>query len=261
MGMQFFSRIGSSSLSSVHFSHLGIRNCFLFKRTDFSSLFHGAASASALALEDPVVDCVPVCKTSVNCAQSNSEINSLFPVVVRVFHTLCWKVATEIRFYRAVQEYGLHHSVDVFRVFVHIFASARMEREVYSLLWDMVCFYREANLDMFHLFNTMLDSSEYVGRSVFVFETLTKVLAANSMLENALDVFFRAKKIGAQLGIKPCNFLLKCLAESNKGGYAESLFAEMKLFGPLPSVFTYTCLLYTSPSPRDGLLSRMPSSA
>ena len=28
--------------------------------------------------------------------------------------------------------------------------------------------------------------------------------------------------------------------------------------GPLPP---YTCLLYTSPSPRDGLLSRMPSSA
>ena len=26
-------------------------------------------------------------------------------------------------------------------------------------------------------------------------------------------------------------------------------------------LFAYTCLLYTSPSPRDGLLSRMPSSA
>ena len=25
--------------------------------------------------------------------------------------------------------------------------------------------------------------------------------------------------------------------------------------------YTYSCLLYTSPSPRDGLLSRMPSSA
>ena len=25
--------------------------------------------------------------------------------------------------------------------------------------------------------------------------------------------------------------------------------------------YTFTCLLYTSPSPRDGLLSRMPSSA
>ena len=27
------------------------------------------------------------------------------------------------------------------------------------------------------------------------------------------------------------------------------------------SLYTKTCLLYTSPSPRDGLLSRMPSSA
>ena len=26
-------------------------------------------------------------------------------------------------------------------------------------------------------------------------------------------------------------------------------------------IWAYTCLLYTSPSPRDGLLSRMPSSA
>ena len=28
-----------------------------------------------------------------------------------------------------------------------------------------------------------------------------------------------------------------------------------------PRVLRYACLLYTSPSPRDGLLSRMPSSA
>ena len=28
-----------------------------------------------------------------------------------------------------------------------------------------------------------------------------------------------------------------------------------------PSVIAYTCLLYTSPSPRDATLSRMPSSA
>ena len=30
---------------------------------------------------------------------------------------------------------------------------------------------------------------------------------------------------------------------------------------PGPKVDSYICLLYTSPSPRDGLLSRMPSSA
>ena len=35
--------------------------------------------------------------------------------------------------------------------------------------------------------------------------------------------------------------------------------AEWATFAANSSV--YTCLLYTSPSPRDGLLSRMPSSA
>ena len=33
------------------------------------------------------------------------------------------------------------------------------------------------------------------------------------------------------------------------------------LTGPSLFAFSYACLLYTSPSPRDGLLSRMPSSA
>ena len=32
-------------------------------------------------------------------------------------------------------------------------------------------------------------------------------------------------------------------------------------FSRAPSGLLYNCLLYTSPSPRDGLLSRMPSSA
>ena len=32
-------------------------------------------------------------------------------------------------------------------------------------------------------------------------------------------------------------------------------------YNDIPFQFHYTCLLYTSPSPRDGLLSRMPSSA
>ena len=38
---------------------------------------------------------------------------------------------------------------------------------------------------------------------------------------------------------------------------------QKKMFGNLSSAWTGsgTCLLYTSPSPRDGLLSRMPSSA
>ena len=46
----------------------------------------------------------------------------------------------------------------------------------------------------------------------------------------------------------------------------QEIFKEVKKLGP--NVLDYyvidkewTCLLYTSPSPRDGLLSRMPSSA
>ena len=42
----------------------------------------------------------------------------------------------------------------------------------------------------------------------------------------------------------------------NDSDYLEASDREFSL--PQPS---YTCLLYTSPSPRDGLLSRMPSSA
>ena len=36
---------------------------------------------------------------------------------------------------------------------------------------------------------------------------------------------------------------------------------HVKAAGMEVCVFNRTCLLYTSPSPRDGLLSRMPSSA
>ena len=43
-----------------------------------------------------------------------------------------------------------------------------------------------------------------------------------------------------------------------KAGYfARTIPAEYGGFGAKPDI----CLLYTSPSPRDGLLSRMPSSA
>ena len=35
----------------------------------------------------------------------------------------------------------------------------------------------------------------------------------------------------------------------------------LKMIGKRKRLLSYFCLLYTSPSPRDGLLSRMPSSA
>ena len=47
-------------------------------------------------------------------------------------------------------------------------------------------------------------------------------------------------------------------AHIEQGIDVDQLEQLAKVFGVLPSTL---CLLYTSPSPRDGLLSRMPSSA
>ena len=45
------------------------------------------------------------------------------------------------------------------------------------------------------------------------------------------------------------------------GQYSEDLIMDYKVAKDGSSQNNTTCLLYTSPSPRDGLLSRMPSSA
>ena len=43
--------------------------------------------------------------------------------------------------------------------------------------------------------------------------------------------------------------------------WAEQAEKTLDWFKPWDTVQEWDCLLYTSPSPRDGLLSRMPSSA
>jgi len=60
-------------------------------------------------------------------------------------------------------------------------------------------------------------------------------------------IFERCEGIGSE---RKCKELLKDKFPTEYDG--------MVTIGPLE---VYSCLLYTSPSPRDGLLSRMPSSA
>ena len=53
--------------------------------------------------------------------------------------------------------------------------------------------------------------------------------------------------------------IFKWIYESRVSSFDEMTNLSLELREKLKE--NYTCLLYTSPSPRDGLLSRMPSSA
>ena len=58
------------------------------------------------------------------------------------------------------------------------------------------------------------------------------------------------------------NAILKAVAAAEAAGrvaLADDSGLSVTALGGAPGI--YSCLLYTSPSPRDGLLSRMPSSA
>ena len=74
---------------------------------------------------------------------------------------------------------------------------------------------------------------------------------------------------GAVAGILLVSFAITAILEHGQAqpeelptvtanGTAQNILAPLPMQGAADST---TCLLYTSPSPRDGLLSRMPSSA
>ena len=77
---------------------------------------------------------------------------------------------------------------------------------------------------------------------------------------------FIYKKLSAGLGYKLPNdlkisgFIDREKMTGQKGKNAQTVQLSGSLKGS-KFVGSLTCLLYTSPSPRDGLLSRMPSSA
>ena len=68
------------------------------------------------------------------------------------------------------------------------------------------------------------------------------------------------EKIISVLQLAELNFVEYKLDEDFDKKEFYSQFGEGSTF-PQVTVDAYTCLLYTSPSPRDGQISRMPSSA
>ena len=76
------------------------------------------------------------------------------------------------------------------------------------------------------------------------------------MAKNGLDKWFKQKWVDIGSKKKDGSFS-KCGRSKQK---ADSKRKYPKCV-PLAKARSMSCLLYTSPSPRDGLLSRMPSSA
>ena len=74
---------------------------------------------------------------------------------------------------------------------------------------------------------------------------------------NDLDATDSIENQGNSL-TRPFKTIQRALIESARFSYQKGL--ENDRFAKT-TILIYPCLLYTSPSPRDGLLSRMPSSA
>ena len=93
-----------------------------------------------------------------------------------------------------------------------------------------------------------------------IFRDITTLLQSPSGFRQAVDEMvqpFAGSGIGCVAGIEARGFILG-------GAVAHQLsvgFVAIRKKGKLPWQTLSVCLLYTSPSPRDATLSRMPSSA
>ena len=80
---------------------------------------------------------------------------------------------------------------------------------------------------------------------------------------DSLEEFFTSyePKFGEKIKVRRFLQGLKELRTDQKDAMIQARLKKIKDTNIKKSDVTFFCLLYTSPSPRDGLLSRMPSSA
>ncbi|XP_019156796.1 PREDICTED: pentatricopeptide repeat-containing protein At1g05670, mitochondrial-like isoform X2 [Ipomoea nil] len=250
MGLSIFPK-----RSSFYFIFVGLRESGVFGRKKivvergYCRNFGGVSSA--LVLDD---------SDSCSNGESSGEYEPIVPiisrkrlhrckelglcsVVVRVYKSLSWEAAREISFERAMERYGLFQSITAFKMLVHIFAYVGMRMEMYALLKDIVFYFQKAEFELDKLLPHLLNSSTDAKISASVVDVLIKVFAANKMLENGVNAYFHARKLGLKLSNFSCNFLLKCLAEASRRELLQSLFEAMKQFGPSPTVYTYTIMV------------------
>ena len=93
----------------------------------------------------------------------------------------------------------------------------------------------------------------HVGLQARLMSQALRKLTANIKKSNCIVIFINQirMKIGVMFGSP----------ETTTGGNALKFYSSVRLDIRRIGALKKGCLLYTSPSPRDGLLSRMPSSA
>ncbi|KAG9441362.1 hypothetical protein H6P81_017216 [Aristolochia fimbriata] len=164
---------------------------------------------------------------------------SLSSSVVRTLHSLDWEIVRNIGFSNAVEMFGLSPSLEAYVIFVDIFSSAGLRGKVHCLIREIVSYHKSTSSDILPLcaaFST-------VYRSNMASSALIMVLTECSLLENALDVFLKAKELGLDASISSCHFLLKSLAKRNEKELVKSLISLMERSGPPPNLHTYSILL------------------
>ncbi|MCD7457150.1 hypothetical protein HAX54_034338 [Datura stramonium] len=202
MGFRLLSKKSSFNLIIRGLDELGLleRQVFIKKRS-FCRKYFGASSVVLLEDSDSCSNgessteneavVVPIRRTY-SCRE-----RKLFSVVTRICKSLSWEVAKEMPFRKSAKKYGFSHSVNGFRMIIHIFASAEMHMEVYALLKDIVFYFPRAGFDLYKIFHLLTQHTPYSATaSVFVADVLIKVFAANAMLDCSIDVVKQARKIG-----------------------------------------------------------------
>ena len=105
--------------------------------------------------------------------------------------------------------------------------------------------------------NTISNLVEHKKGSITFDNTLISNIPTFRRTELGISHVLERRRVFPHLTVKQ-NLLLGAWHPKAKEKLSNSLNKVYKIF---PKLQTRSCLLYTSPSPRDGLLSRMPSSA
>ena len=101
------------------------------------------------------------------------------------------------------------------------------------------------------------EEARQAGKKVLVFKLMANSIPKARVIEDQRGIFKAIvdqdshEILGATIYAEESHELINTIALAMKGHLSYEMLRDM----------IYTCLLYTSPSPRDGLLSRMPSSA